>query len=183
MIRIIQITLRLLAFIFFINNIASGQGLNQETNEKFKHSIGAGAGFTTGYGLSYRFMPGKFGGQINFAPFHNDEIDRYSAGLSLLYVLIESRTSSFYLYQGNHYFYNSQMVYYWEPKDPEPFPIPEPMYYKRRTTEAYFNNGLGIGIEFVLLERIGFNIMAGYAFYRNFEQLNFTGETGLYYKF
>jgi hypothetical protein len=46
-----------------------------------------------------------------------------------------------------------------------------------------FNNGLGIGIEFILLKRISFNLMGGYGAYRDCETLSLTGETGLYFKF
>ncbi|MFB0923659.1 MAG: hypothetical protein QMB65_00010 [Vicingaceae bacterium] len=36
---------------------------SQENSKKIalKHSLGFAAGFTTGYGLSYRFTPNKFG--------------------------------------------------------------------------------------------------------------------------
>ena len=34
-----------------------------------------------------------------------------------------------------------------------------------------------------MAKRIGLNLMAGYAFYNNFKQLNVTGEAALYYKF
>jgi hypothetical protein len=33
------------------------------------------------------------------------------------------------------------------------------------------------------LERIGLNLMSGYAFYDNFNGLNVTGEMSIYYKF
>ncbi|MGZ5245339.1 MAG: hypothetical protein ACXWD4_15565, partial [Bacteroidia bacterium] len=77
--------------------------------EKLKHSIGAGAGFTTGYGLSYRYRPGKFGVQVNFAPYSNKDVSRFSTGLTFLYTLIENKMSNLYLYQGNHHYYDSHL--------------------------------------------------------------------------
>lgn len=144
--------------------------------ETYHHAIGAGAGFTTGYGLSYRFKPCKFGAQVNFAPYHDSETDRYSVGLTLLYTLIQGKISHLYLYQGNHYYYNSEMVYVYDPNQPDGQG-------KERQKQDYFNNGLGFGIEFVMFKRVGFNLMGGYAFYKTFKQVNVTGETALYYKF
>lgn len=43
--------------------------------------------------------------------------------------------------------------------------------------------GIGIGIEIIILKRISFNLMGGYAGYDSFERIGFTGETGLYFKF
>jgi hypothetical protein len=155
------------------------QNINEKDSEQvFKHSLGAGIGFTTGYGLSYRYTPSLFGVQLNFAPYHDKTIDRYSVGVTFLYTLIKNRISSLYVYQGNHYYYNSEMVSIYDPNKPyDPDPKTE------RKTTSYFNNGLGFGIEFIIARRIGFNLMAGYASYSNFEQLNLTGETALYYKF
>ncbi len=144
--------------------------------EKYKFSIGAGAGFATGYGLSFRYVPEKFGGQVNFAPYKDKETERYSFGVTFIYLLIESKSSNLFLYQANHYYYNSEMVYIYDPNPP----------YNQgetRQTEGYFNNGVGFGVEIIFAKRIGLNLMAGYAFYDNFQQLNVTGELALYYKF
>ncbi|MES2139693.1 MAG: hypothetical protein V4511_08275 [Bacteroidota bacterium] len=142
----------------------------------YKYGIGGGAGFATGYGLSFRYIPKKIGGQINFAPFKNKETERYSVGLTLIYILIESKITNLFLYQANHYYYNSQMIYIYDPNLPD-------SQGKVRNTESYFNNGLGFGIEIIMAKRVGLNLMAGYAFYNNFTQLNVTGEAALYYKF
>lgn len=160
--------------------------LDGQTNQKdsvktFRHSIGAGAGFATGYGLSYRYMPVKFGGQVNFAPYHTSETDRYSFGITFLYRLIETKTSNLFLYQGNHYYYNSETVYYADTN--RTIQSIDPTGSKSRLKESYVNNGIGIGIEIIIAKRIGFNLMAGYAAYKNFEEVNFTGETALYFKF
>lgn len=158
-----------------------GQNSNmQDSLKRQKHSIGAGAGFTTGYGLAYRYMPSRFGGQINFAPYHNSETDKYSIGITFLYRLIETKTTNLFLYQGNHYYYNSQLVYiYDQPKSVQTDQVAS----KHWQTESYVNNGFGIGIELIIAKRIGLNLMSGYALYKNFTQVNFTGETALFFKF
>lgn len=148
------------------------------TQQKHTHvfGLGAGAGFATGYGLSFRYLPNKWGAQVNFAPYKNAETERYSIGVTVLYTLISSQITSLYVYQANHYYYNSQTNYLYNPTFPN-------QQEKVRTTEAYVNNGVGFGMEIVMAKRIGLNLMTGYAFYRNFEQLNVTGEAALYYKF
>lgn len=177
----------LLTLLFFILTFQvclkiEGQQLKIEDSTKlFKHSIGVGAGFTTGYGLSYRFMPNKLGVQVNFAPYHTTLIDRYSTGISFFYRLIESKTTNLFLYQGNHYYYSSETHYFMNSDlMEETYEITNHMTSKK---DNYVNNGLGIGIEFIIVKRIGFDIMMGYAFYNTFTQVNFTGEAGLYYKF
>ena len=120
-------------------------------------------------------MPDKFGAQINFAPYHDKQRDQYSVGLTFLYRLIENKVSNLYLYQGNHYFYNSYTSYAYDPNLPDGK--------KEQITKKYMNNGVGFGIEFIIAKRIGFNLMGGFAAYNNFSQLNLTGETALYYKF
>lgn len=147
---------------------------NENKENSTKHGLGAGAGFTTGYGLSYRYTPNKWGAQVNFAPYKDNETERYSAGLTILYRLIENTNTSLYAYQGNHYYYKSQMQYTYNPIAPfnETY---------ERVSEGYMNNGVGFGIEILFAKRISFNLMAGFATYRNFSNINLTGETALYY--
>ena len=47
----------------------------------------------------------------------------------------------------------------------------------------FFIGFLDTGFPLFIQKRIGLNLMAGYAFYNNFKQLNVTGEAALYYKF
>lgn len=158
---------------------STNQSLAQDTtsiNPKYKFGIGAGAGFTTGYGLSFRYIPNRFGAQVNFSPYKDSQTSRYSVGVTLIYMLIESRVTSFFLYQGNHYYYHSQMQIVYDPNFPQNQET-------EKVVDSYVNNGFGFGIELIFAKRIGLNLMAGYAFYNNFSQLNVTGETALYFKF
>jgi hypothetical protein len=56
----------------------------------YENALGVAAGWTTGYGLSYRFQPNKFGVQITFSPYKDSQTTQYSAGLTFLYKLIET---------------------------------------------------------------------------------------------
>jgi hypothetical protein len=152
----------------------NAQSNDNEPNQLLKHSIGAGAGFTTGYGLSYRYRPAKFGVQVNFAPYSRNDVKTYSTGLTFLYTIIENNASNLFLYEGNHYFYNSYIGSTY---------VANGTYITKRYTESYVNNGVGVGIELIVAKRVGINLMGGYAFYNNFKGLNLTGETALYYKF
>lgn len=180
------ITILTICFLFGIMKIHGQSPLNLEPEKQVRHGIGAAAGFVTGYGLSYRFTPSKFGMQFNFAPYHSKDIDRYSLGITFMYKLIDNKSTNLYLYQGNHFYYNSEKQYYLDSAKNSQTSAPNSgnsNTIEERIKENYFNNGIGVGIEIIIVKKIGFNIMAGYGAYKNFEELNFTGETGLYYKF
>jgi hypothetical protein len=155
-------------FLSFINTSLFCQTNSENNKQKF--SLGAGVGFTTGYGVSFRFTPNKFGVQATFSPMYDDNKTQISAGVSFLYAIMETEKTCFYLYQGNHYNYK-KLTY-------------NGYYPTNHVTEfKILNSGIGIGIQFIIFKRVGFDIMAGYAFYDNFQALNLTGEAGLYYKF
>ena len=166
----------ILLFSCFIINLSlysQAQELNLKP-DKLKHSIGLGAGFATGYGLSYRYTPKNYGIQFNFAPFKNKETTRISAGVTFSYDLKDYKNTRLYLYQANHFYYNNETIQFYDINN---VPITQ------KQKENYFNNGLGFGLEIMILERLGLNFMTGYAFYDNFNGVNVTGEAAIYYKF
>ena len=142
--------------------LLSLMGFTQEQKEptkvNSKHAVGVAAGLTIGCGLAYQYTYSKFSVQGTFLPYIDDE-EMYCIGLSFYYTLNQGKQTSLFLYQGNHYYYSQYYVY----------------------NEAYFNNGLGIGLEFTILDNVSLNLMAGYAFYNNFTSLNLTGEISLFY--
>ena len=159
-----------LVFLFFIQKNASGQELADSITikkEVFNHSLGIGAGFTTGVGLSYRYESGGFGVQTTFAPYSDDYNTEISFGITFLLKLIEAEQTSLYLYQGNHYYYRKI----------------KQDYYNDESTTGKLNNGFGFGIEYVIENHISLNIMGGYAGYDTFDRISMTGEVALYYKF
>ena len=159
-------------FLSFLNVPIFGQTNSDSVDNnsiKYKYALGIGAGYSTGYGLSFKFTPNKFGIQTIFGPFSNRDMDQFSIGVTLFYILIETKITNLFLYQGNHLNYS----------------IYHPSLYDGLINEKtkYFNNGVGFGIEFNFSKRFSFNLMCGYAFYENFERLGLTGETSLYFKF
>ena len=73
--RYVNLIISGFALLFLVNQHIFGQEPNDEPEET-KHAIGIGVGFTTGYGLSYRYFPTIFGFQVNFAPYKTKEVDR-----------------------------------------------------------------------------------------------------------
>ena len=133
------------------------------SNIKYNYAVGVSAGFTTGYGLSFKFIPNKLGFQTTFCPFYDVTHSKYNLGFSFLYNIIEKEFATFYLYQGNHLIFSQN--------------------YSDYIKHLEINNGIGIGIEGIWLRHISFNLMYGCAFYDNFDRFFFTAETGIYYKF
>ncbi len=151
-------------------------GINAQENTtnknnllKFEHSLGAAAGFSTGYGLSYRVYKNKLGVQFVFAPFKNENITRHSLGVTFLYKLDERKSLNFFAYQGNHYYYKrnhySDDNFYYEPDE----------------TKSDFIHSLGLGFEFKILDPINVSFMAGFASYHMFELYNVTAEMSIFY--
>lgn len=158
-------TLLLLLCLFSLQAALISQGKADTLNKvKFNNNLGVAAGFTTGYGLSYRYWPKQFGIQVTFAPYSNDSESQYSFGVAFLLKVIETNYANFFLYQGDHLLFHTYK-------------------YMETTHDVNSYNGVGIGIEFIIIKRISFNLMAGYAGMENFKRIGFTGETGLYFKF
>lgn len=164
----------LFAAILFAVPVLAQEAEAPEATKPFKHYLGVGAGFTTGYGLSYRYWPGKFGIQANFAPIKTEYEESVSAGITFLMKLVEAGHTNFFLYQGNHFHYYKSDYWYYDEWGNS---------IRDGQSDSYLNNGIGMGIEFIMLKRVSFNVMVGYASYENFERLSLTGETALYFRF
>jgi len=141
-----------------------------------KHALGVAAGGTTGFGLSYQYIPNQLSFQLAFFPYKDQSSSLISAGLTFIYRVREGEKLNFLLYQGNHFISQSQTAYGWDP-------VNQISIQTGTTTTSGFNNGAGIGFEFFLSESVAFNLMAGYAGYNNFERITLTGEGALFYKF
>jgi len=153
-----------------------------KSTERFKHSLGFGAGVSTGYGLSYRYFGEKFGAQVNFSPFKDETKLIVSSGLTFLYRIAEIDELSFFVYQANHFYFKEETVVNTSYDYTDTYETIETV----TTTfeeDKYFNNGAGIGIEWVHDQRLGLNAMAGYGGQENFKKLNFTAEAAIYFMF
>jgi hypothetical protein len=135
---------------------------NSEIREPKSHAVGLHAGFTTGLGFSYRFMPNKFGFQFTTAPFFNTRTENnfLSLGASVLYKFFETRKTDLFGYLGNHYISTT---------------FNDPIY----------NIGVGAGINLYASKFFYFSFQAGYGIYsvNDFPFSNLTGEFGVYFKF
>ena len=154
----------------------SNHAQTENSPSKSKYAVGIAAGFTTGYGLSYRYQSTKFGTQITFAPYKNPDKFSLDLGLTFLLKLASYENVELFLYQGNHF---SRTTNYTTSNDDSTFDI----FNSNTNPQQYFNNGLGLDFEIALNKHAGFHIMAGYAGYKNFRTINITGETALFYKF
>ncbi|MFZ5942078.1 MAG: hypothetical protein ACOYXB_16040 [Bacteroidota bacterium] len=142
----------------------------QEMQPSYRFGIGAAAGFSTGYGLSFRYWPGNWGVQTTFAPYYDENGGVISFGLAGMRLIEDAGWIRFFAYAGQHFFFDSYSEY----------SAPDPDTYFMSVT------GIGPGLEFVIKQRLGINVMFGMAFYYNNENttmLNLTGETGIYYRF
>lgn len=130
-----------------------------------KHALGMSAGFSIGYGLTYQYWVKNFGVQVNFAPRITETQTNLTGGLSFFYKIVSAEHLSLFVYQGNSYWYEKRM------------------HYSNPVISKNFNNGIGIGIEFLAIKRVSLSVMGGYAAMNNFEEFNLTGEVGLNFKF
>ena len=147
-------------------NTNAQKAVNDTNNSNvFRHSVGAAAGFTTGYGLAYRVTKSNFGLQAAFAPLKTKYESMYSAGITFMYVIDKRQYTDLFLYQANHYFYHSS----------------DYSYYNQEKSKSQINTGLGIGMNFRLIDPFSFNMMIGYASYNSFNRLGLTVEASLFY--
>ncbi len=174
--KITEMKMLIIIGALFVSSTAYSQNKTEDKEPvRFNHSLGFGAGVSTGYGLSYRYFGEKFGTQVNFSPYKDEERTNISLGLTFLYRIVELDQFSFFVYQGNHFFYdkNSSIDYdYYSGKQTT-----------RTTEKQFFNNGVGIGLEWDVSERIGINTMAGYGGRENFKKISITGEVAIYFRF
>lgn len=150
-----------------------------------KYNIGMGAGFVTGVGISYRQWGGKYGFQINCAPFYNeDEFAKkiwLSLGVTGLRMIREAKFVNLFGYVGVHYFYD----YYRSKRNmfsddsSSVIPIGNNSVYKT----VFIGGGPGIDIHFW---KLSLNIMFGLKLQTDLDSFvgsGLTSETALYYSF
>lgn len=150
---------------------AQVQDTPSDFNQPYVYEIGAAAGFSTGYGLSFRYWPKKYGIQVNFAPYYDEYGSMISLGTTGLMQVEDNGWSRFFFYLGNHLHYDKMFADDYTPED---------------QTNLTWVVGAGPGLELLIKERVGINVMFGVASYLDTDgywMLNLTGETGLYYRF
>ncbi len=163
----------------------------KDLSSPYKNQIGAAAGFTTGYGISYRYWPDKWGVQLTTTPYFEKGRANSSFGVTVLMRLQEMSWVNLYLYLGNHLIFD-RTTYYPQLTDAGGNLLYDtygnPVYSSQL---EYANNyrwltGIGPGFEFIIGKRFSFNLMFGfrsdYATNEDYK-IAFTGETGIYFRF
>lgn len=163
-----------------------------DDRNEFSNYIGGAFGLSTGYGLSYRYWPGNYGGQIVFSPFTDGDDTRFNLGIGGFKTLHETKKTRLFLYTAT----NGTLANYGEDSWTEyeyddNHNIIEGSE-KKVTEEAYTDLGMTVGIgpgfELYIFNNIVLDFMFGYSYslgetlsWNN--GLGFTFETALYYRF
>ncbi len=145
---------------------------DNDDNEERKHYLGVHAGSTTGFGVSYRYWPKKFGLQATIFPYLSSSNSFLSLGISGLMKVHEMEKLDVFLYLGNHFRYYRDNYYY----DYNQY---------ETTTELNWSIGFGGGLNIRIARVLRLNLMTGLGNYditKNY-QLTFAGEIGFYYTF
>lgn len=145
------------------------------------HYIGAGAGFATGYGLSYRHWPENLGAQVIFSPYTDGSDININLGFAGLKTLHQTEYTRLFLYlaaNGTYSSYSSEEE--WDEETEEYVPIDSVT-----ETSIDITAGIGPGIELYIFRNIVIDLMFGYkySFSGDMSGLGFTGECGIYYRF
>lgn len=154
-----------------------------EKDENRPNYIGGAAGFSTGYGLSYRYWPGDLGTQIVFTPIINDDGTSFNLGTGLFKTLHEGKSTRLFLFLAGNVTYVEGVTETYS--EVEPFDLLEEEEY----TAFDWGVGIGPGLEIYFFKNIVLDIMFGYHYGQansdmgGLEGLGFTGEIALYYRF
>jgi hypothetical protein len=147
---------------------------------KLKHYIGFDAGFSTGYGLSYRYMPNDWGIQVNTFPTASKDEYNISIGATILRTVYRNRSMQFFVYYGNHLYFDKYSTGY---------------YYNENGTYSASDyevsrtwiTGIGPGFEFYFAKRLALNARFGFAYYDegsgNDWMVNADAGIGLHFRF
>jgi hypothetical protein len=177
-----QFYLLLVAVLFYGSTFAQADEPTQ-----LKHYLGFDAGFSTGYGLSYRYMPNEWGIQVNTFPTASKDEYNISIGATVFRTIYRNRSMQFFVYYGNHLYFDKYSTGYYN------------NYNGYYTTENDTNSGdnyevsrtwitgIGPGFEFYFAKRLALNVRFGFAYYDegndNDWMVNADGGIGLHFRF
>lgn len=127
------------------------------------HHVGVSAGFTTGFGLSYRYWPSKLGIQVTALPtFIKNQGSLTSFGASALYTLHEGSKIDLYSYLGNSIILEKNS----------------------NQSNVTYNAGVGFGLKFNIFDELNVNAQFGYGGLNltdKYSSFTMVGEIGFYY--
>ena len=151
----------IIATLFFVLfALVQNVDAQEKTLPEFKHSVGFDAGASNGYGLSYKYMPSKWGIQFNGFPVATPNEYHISIGVTALRSLYENQKIRFFTYLGNHLIFEKTDSYY------DYYSSPNNTYTK--STEWVI--GAGPGFEFYIAKRIALNFRFGVGYYHYGEE-------------
>lgn len=159
-----------LGLLFFVKSHAQERLVKDFNPVIKKHAIGLSAGYTIGYGLTYRYWPKKFGFQATGLSTGRNLL----LGGSIFYKLVDDGKTAFFLYQGNQYHVYRRVSY----REDE-------IGRRIRVTDFpyEFYHGIGFGLEFRLWKNLNIAGMVGYGVIENQgPYLNLTSEISILYQ-
>ena len=148
---------------------------NPESIKEFKHGIGLAAGATSGYGLSYQYFPNTFGVQLVLGGIKYQSDYTLSLGAIFKFELIENTRANLFLYQSNSILYDKYSY------DGYDFDTGQElgMVVEQSTN---INNGVGVGTDISIGNRLSLNVMGGVGSYNLLEVITVTGEVAFFYR-
>ena len=157
-------------FIFFFTIPPIFTISNNLENINISHYIGGAAGFSTGYGLSYRYWPNSYGSQVVFTPLWDGDNVTINIGIGGFKTIYETKWTRLFIFLASNGTYSN----YYENIE------------NLRIQNFSAVIGVGPGLEIFIFNNIALDIMFGYKFgteTSDFSGLGFTAECGLYYRF
>jgi hypothetical protein len=168
-------------FFLFVALVCGSAMAQTEEPAQLKHYLGFDAGFSNGYGLSYRYMPKKWGVQVNAFPYVSENEHDISVGATLIRTVYRNRHMQFFLYYGNHLRFEKYPNAYYYNNNGSYTPAND---YNKTTT---WITGIGPGFEVYIAKRLALNARFGFAYYNkgyNGEwMINGDAGIGLHYMF
>lgn len=161
-----------------------------EPARELNHEFGLASGFTTGYGMSYRYWPKTVGFQLTTFPSVSSGKKNLSLGLTSLFQLDKQSWYRLFAFAAGNFNWTENPNhddYY------DDFVMPFVFFFNLNAPYEEikrYTMGFGPGIEFILGRHIGLNFMTGFRYtYTDFaiskdeKLLTLTGDIALYYKF
>jgi len=130
----------------------------------YRHNFGITRDYRSGYGVSYKYWPGRVGIQFNLDPVIITQDRLIGSGITLLYKFTEAGWINLFLYQGFHFQYSKQNYFYQE-------------------SQKIFYEAMGLGSELMLSKHLSLTITAGFIGFSEYERFLLTSQTGLFYRF
>lgn len=160
----------LILSILFLNiSICTSQDAKSTAiKQKHNHALGVNIGHTTGYGLSYRYMPRSVGVQLTFGAVSKIRNSTRSYGLALFYNILPREHASIFVYQGTNYIRKKELNGFCSNEFRE---------------VEYYNIGMGFAADVNLTSRLNFGVHIGYGMFNSLKYFTVDGGTTFLFKF